>query len=90
MLVDEFGSQFDSNVEKQCFHDIVAYMNNAGGSSSYGHSNIESWFYWCAQARLQSAEGLLCPHAMQGNVHCIVTGCPHGMHKGHVLMEPWA
>ncbi len=50
-LVDEFGSQFDSNVEQQCFHDIVQYMTNQGGAAAYGHNNIESWFYWCGSRK---------------------------------------
>ena len=62
-LVDEFGSQFDSNVEQQCFHDIVAYMNTVGGSNSYSHGVIESWFYWCA-SRDAAAVGSPFLHAL--------------------------
>ena len=45
-IVDEFGSLFDSNVEQQCFHDIVMYMDKTGGAAGYNHQAVQSWFYW--------------------------------------------
>ena len=45
-MVDEFGSLFDSNIEDQCFHDIVLYMTNQGAAAAYPHADVENWFYW--------------------------------------------
>jgi hypothetical protein len=46
VILDEFGSTFQDNVEKQCFNSIVQYMNNAGEANDKQHTTINSWFYW--------------------------------------------
>lgn len=46
VIMDEFGSTFENDVERQCFSSIVAYMNNAGDANDRQHASIKSWFYW--------------------------------------------
>eukprot|EP00884_Botryococcus_braunii_P018123 jgi/Botrbrau1/4995/Bobra.0396s0021.1 len=58
-IMDEFGSTFQNEVEKQCFNSIVMYMNNAGEANDRQHTSIKSWFYWAWNAESFGTGGLV-------------------------------
>ena len=47
-IIDEFGSQFDSQEELDCFSSIVAYANADNGANDGLHQAFDSFFYWSA------------------------------------------
>ena len=47
-IIDEFGSQFDSQEELDCFSSIVAYANANNGANDGLHQAFDSFFYWLA------------------------------------------
>ena len=60
----EFGSDCDYYAATQCrdfnyLRDAALYMNNAGATTTYPHTQASVWYWWCWNANSGGTGGIV-------------------------------